>query len=217
MRARISQKQIKARQAHLENLKVGNGSPVSGNCEADTTKETLNQRVSLPDGRTQRDGRTREGSPLGEAAPSRSSVSEKGDRRGKTKQGSTDRLLEAAQTVFPARQVLYSFDVHGRRSEIDTSGMSEGAYQKLLEAFAHPIRVDGLELPMTTETVEHQQALAPGYRIGVATGLPIPDWWQIPEPGASVEQIKTILKENLQRAGERQGGFGWKRALGRAI
>ena len=34
------------------------------------------------------------------------------------------------------------------------------------------------------------------------TNLSVPDWWQIPEPGATAEQIKAILKENLQKAGE---------------
>ena len=212
MKARLSQKQIRGRQTHLKILAerksssvVGTGSSVIGNREADTTKETRYQRVSLPD------GQTRESSPLREAASSRSSRNEKGQQR------TAGLLLEVAHAIFPTRPEFYSLDVHGRRSQIDTSGMSEAGYQKLLEAFANPIRFDGPEPPMLADIVVQQREPDPGYRMGSATGLPVPDWWQIPEPGASAEQIKAILKENLQKAGERQGGFGWKKALGRAL
>jgi hypothetical protein len=212
MKARLSQKQIRGRQAHLkvvaerksDSVSI-NGSSVSSNREADTTKETRYQRVSLPD------GQTRESSPLREAASSRSSRNEKGQQR------THSELLEVAHAIFPTRQVLYSLDVHGRRSPIDTSGMSEAGYQKLLEAFVNPVRFDGPEPAMVADMVVQQQEPDSGCRIGSATGLPMPDWWQIPEPSATAEQIKAVLKENLQKAEERQGGFGWKRALGRAL
>ncbi|WP_309715514.1 hypothetical protein [Armatimonas sp.] len=205
MKARLSQKQLRGRQTHLKILAERKTSSVAGNREADTTKETRYQRVSLPD------GQTRESSPLREAANSQSSRSEKGQQR------TAGTLLEVAHAIFPTRQVLYSLDVHGGRSQIDTSGMSEAGYQKLLEAFANPVRFDGPEPAMVADMVVQQQEPDSGCRIGSATGLPVPDWWQIPEPGATAEQIKAILKENLQKAGERQRGFGWKKALGRAL
>ena len=127
MKARLSQKQIRGRQTHLKILAERKTSSVVGNCEADTTKETRYQRVSLPD------GQTRESSPLREAASSRSSRNEKGQHTGKGQQRTHSALLEVAHAIFPTRQGLYSLDVHGRRSPIDTSGMSEAGYQKLLD------------------------------------------------------------------------------------
>ncbi len=102
----------------------------------DTTKETLDKRVSMSE------IQTRESSPLREAASSRSeSNTDRPESRGD--QHRPKNLVSAVRLLFPARQKLYSVDGLGRRSEIETGHMSEGAYQALLEACQNPIRFDG--------------------------------------------------------------------------
>jgi len=204
---RKSHKQHKKSRKHLESVQVVESYARScqpiGNRLTDTTKETLNQRVSLPD------LRTREGSPLGEAASSRSS--------GKNEQQhhSGEGLLGQAQTLFASYPVPYSVDVHGRRSHIDTSHMSDAAYQQLLEAARNPLRFDGSDYTASQPESEPVRTAEPGYRLGPETGLPIPEWWAFPEPGASSEGIKATLRQNLEQANKRQEGHGWKRVVGR--
>lgn len=213
---RKSHKQHKKSRKHLESVQVVESNVTSrqfinpmcqpiGNRLTDTTKETLNQRVSLPD------LRTREGSPLGEAASSRSSG--KSERQHSSGEG----LLEQAQTLFSSYPVLYSVDVHGRRSPIDTSRMSDAAYQQLLEAAQNPLRFDGSDYPASQPESEPVRTLPPGYRLGPETGLPIPEWWTLPARGASSEEIKATLRQNLELANKRQEGCGWKRVVGRAL
>ena len=162
--------------------------------QLETTKETVYNHS---------DDRIREGSPHGVAAPSRSS---------RTREEKRD-LLRAARSVFPARhEALCGVDVHGRRSPIDTSRMSGSSYQALLAA-AGMSRESGEvkgENPAPRE-------LAPGFVLGPKTGLAIPDWWKLPKAGASAEQVKATMLENLQQVQERRRGTssgpGWGRAL----
>lgn len=213
---RKSHKQHKESQRHLESVQVAESAsrlrqsinltcqPIS-NRLADRTKETLNQRVSLPD------LQTREGSPLREAALSRSSgKSEQQHRSGK-------RLLEQAQSLFPNGTILYSIDVHGRRSPIDTSRMSDAAYQQLLEAARNPLRFDSSDSLTSPLEQEPEQTIQQDQQLGPETELPIPTWWTLPEPGASSEGIKVLLRQNLEQANKRQERHGWKRVTGREL
>ena len=156
---------------------------------AERTKQTVNNDSS---------DRIRKGSPLGEAAPSESSQTSRtdADRAGD--------LLGAARSVFPASlfpgtRKLYSFDVHGRRSEIDTSQMSLPAYQKLVEAFQQASR---LENPI----VESCPAPLPGCKIGPETGLPVPDWWELPGEETTSEELQALMLRNLERAATNGNG-----------
>nr|WP_309693393.1 hypothetical protein [Armatimonas sp.] len=90
--------------------------------------------------------------------------------------------------------------------------MGAGAYQKLLESFANPIRLDDPSYNLT-ESPERDQVTLEGCKLGPETRLPIPDWWQTPELGAGTDEIKAILKDNLHKARERRGGRGWRRVL----
>ena len=206
---RKSHKQHKKSRKHLESVQVTeSGAPLCqpiGYRLTDTTKETLNQRVSLPD------LRTREGSPLGEAASSQSSG--KSERQHHSGEG----LLGQAQTLFASYPVLYSVDVHGRRSPIDTSRMSDAAYQQLLEAAQNPLRFDGSDYSASQPNPEPVRTLPSGFQLGPETGLPIPEWWALPEPGASSDEIKATLRQNLEQANKRQEGRGWKRVVGRGL
>nr|WP_309697890.1 hypothetical protein [Armatimonas sp.] len=128
-------------------------------------------------------------------------------------------MLAAARATFPNREKLFgnreklfSVDVFGRRSEIDTRRMGAGAYQKLLESFQSPIRFDDPSHKPTNFPALERVTLE-GCKLGSETQLPIPDWWQTPEPGAATDEIKAILKDNLHKARERRGGRGWRRAL----
>ena len=121
-------------------------------------------------------------------------------------------MLAAAHTTFPNRAKLFSVDVFGRRSEIDTSRMGATAYQKLMGSFANPIRLDDPSYNLT-ELPDLVQVTLEGGKLGSETQLLIPDWWQTPELGAGTDKIKAILKDNLQKARERRDGRSWWRAL----
>ncbi len=194
-----------AEQLHLGVFPSGQGVFPSGSYrQTETTKET-GYRLS-PE-------QIREGSSSREAAPSRSSQT-----KSTSPQARRGDLLAAARATFPThatfpnRAKLFSVDVFGRRSEIDTSRMGAGAYQKLLESFQSPIRFDDPSYKLT-EFPEPEHMVFKGCKLGPETQLPILDWWQIPELGASVDEIKAILKDNLHKARERRDGRGWRRAL----
>ena len=164
-----------AEQLHLGVFPSGQGVFPSGSYrQTETTKET-GYRLSPH--------QIREGSSSREAASSRSSQT-----KGTSPQAKSGDLLAAARTTFSNREKLYSVDVFGRRSEIDTGRMGAGAYQKLKESFANPIRLDDPSYKLT-ESSEPERVIVEGSRLGPETRLPIPDWWQIPEPGAGIEQI----------------------------
>ena len=202
---RQSQKQYKGSQRHLASVQAAESD--SRLCQPigyrliDTTKETLNQRVSLPDLRTW------EGSPLREAASSMSSG--KSERQHRSGEG----LLGQAQTLFSSYPIRDSVDVHGRRSPIDTSRMSDAAYQQLLEAARNPLRFDGSDYSASQPNSEPVRTLPSGLQLGPETGLPIPDWWALPEPGASYEEIKATLRQNLERCRKLDLENGWRRVL----
>jgi hypothetical protein len=84
----------------------------------DTTKETQDKRVSLPNAPTQ------EGSPFREANPSRSGQRQTNSLRNQINVG-------MVREVF-GWQTLYSVDGHGRRSRIETEHLSDEGYNKLL-------------------------------------------------------------------------------------
>lgn len=118
-------------------------------------------------------------------------------------------LLTEARAAFPARRKLYSVDGLGRRYEIDTGQMSEGAYLSLLEAIQSPVRYDG-EPPERAERATGAAApreVAEGFKSGRETGLPLPEWWELPEAGASVEEIISTIRRNLKRAARQGGGI----------
>ena len=188
-----------AEQLHLGVFPSGQGVFPSGSYrQTETTKET-GYRLSLE--------QIREGSSSREAASSRSSQT-----KSTSPQPKRGDLLASARATFPNREKLFSVDVFGRRSEIDTSRMGATAYQKLLESFANAIRFDDPSHKLT-EFPEPERVVFEGCTLGPETRLPIPDWWQTPGLGASLDEIKAILKDNLQKARERRDGRGWRRAL----
>ncbi len=197
MIGRTSRSQRHRRRELAEQLQLG-VFPSGSYRQTETTKET-GYRLS-PD-------QIREGSSSREAASSRSSQT-----KSTSPQAKRGDLLSAARATFPNRAKLFSVDVFGRRSEIDTRRMGAGAYQKLLESFANPIRLDDPSYNLT-ESPERDQVTLEGCKLGPETRLPIPDWWQTPELGAGTDEIKAILKDNLHKARERRGGRGWRRVL----
>jgi hypothetical protein len=179
----------------------------------DTTKETLDKRVSMSE------IQTRESSPLREAASSRSEsntdrTESRGDQHGpKNSQHRPKNLVSAVRLLFPARQKLYSVDGFGRRSEIETGHMSEGAYQALLEACQNPIRFDGppQDYDMTAAK-ETSFELPEGCKLGPETELPLPEWWELPGVEATAEEIQAMIWRNLKRA-QREGKGTLSRVL----
>ena len=160
---------------------------------SDTTKETLDKRVSVS--RIQ----TREGSSSWEAASSRSE-SKQGERRSE--------LLSAARSMFPTRRKLYSIDVYGRRHEIETKELSEAAYQSLLEAYKNSIRYDGPPPEGGGEVSPEAPGEVPeGCKVGPLTRLPMPEWWELPETSASGEETQAAIRRNLERASKNQRGI----------
>ena len=164
--------------------------PIGDRC-AVGTKETLHKRVSLSG------NPARESSPFGEAASSRPDP--KRQRSGS--EGRGRELVVAARSVFPIRQRLYSMDGHGRRSEIDTRQMGEASFQSLLEAILKPVRYDGPPPESVQDTSpEAPREVLEGYKVGPETGLPLPEWWELPEAGASNLELQAAIRRNLERA-----------------
>lgn len=161
--------------------------PSGGFRQSETTKETVTN-LSV--------NRIREGSPLHAAASPRSSWTEE-----REEQGEESELVSLARAVFPKRRRLYSIDVHGRRSEIDTSAMGELAYQKLLEAFQSLARLDGAAGELN-EPQAAVQAIPEGYKVAPMTGLSVPKWWELPEEGKDIPRadLEAMLRRNLERA-----------------
>lgn len=182
--SRLSQNQKRRRRDLDEQMSLGmlpsQGImfPIGRYREAEITKENVHYHS---------DDRIREDSPLGEAAPSRSSLTKSRD------------LAGVARSVFPARRKLYSVDVLGRRSEIDTQHMSESAYQRLLEAFQNPVRLDD---PAGTLQVVSEPAreLPEGCKLGPKMGLPLPEWWELPDAEATREEVTELIRRNMERA-----------------
>ena len=172
----------------------------------DTTKETLDKRVSMSEIQTQKEIQTRESSPLREAASSRSeSNTDKAD------------LVSAARIVFPKRQPLYSVDGFGRRSEIETAHMSTDAYQALLEACQSPIRFDGPPQDYDLTAAKETSFEVPdGCKLGPETGLPLPEWWELPDAEATGGEIQTMIRRNLERA-RREGTGDLSRELAKSL
>lgn len=133
----------------------------------------------------QTDNPTEDGGLLGSARPSDRSCPEK--------------KPSARGTL--ARQDIFAVDVLGRRERLDVESMSEAAYQKLLDAARNPIRVDG-PMPEMSERPEPAPAR-------------LPEWWEVPGETDSAEEVKAILRRNLERATQRKapGTGSWKRAL----
>jgi hypothetical protein len=162
--------------------------PMNGNRSSETTKET--KYIGS-------DNRKRESSPLGEADSPRSSLT-----------GGRDKLLGAARAVFPARQKLYSVDVFGRRSEIDTKHMGALAYQKLLDACRRPAHLDDPTSSLTEmDQAETARELPEGCKVGPETELPLPEWWETPEEGATSEELQAMIRRNLARASKEGRGI----------
>lgn len=141
---------------------------------AERTKQTVDNHSS---------DRIREGSPPQAATASESSRthSERGN------------LLSNARSIFGNRPALYSVDVYGRRSEIDTRNMGPMAYRALLDAF------EQADLPYEPISPLHREA-PPGGKIGPETGLPLPDWWELPDEATTSEELQALLRRNLNRA-----------------
>ncbi|MBB6053937.1 hypothetical protein [Armatimonas rosea] len=160
--------------------------PMNGFRLSETTKETK----YIDSG-----NRKRESSPLGEAGSSRSSST-----------AGEGKLLGEARLVFPARQKLYSVDVFGRRSEIDTGHMGAVAYQKLLDACKRPMYLDDPTSRLTA-TSQPAQELPEGCKVGRETGLPLPEWWELPEEGATSAELQVMIRTNLARASKEGRGI----------
>ena len=158
--------------------------------QTEITKETVNH-IS--------DDRKQEGSPLRAAAPSVSSQKKKAD------------LIDTARLVFPGRRKLYSIDVLGRRDEIDTRQMSGPAYQRLLEAFQNPVRLDDLG-SVAQAVSEPSYEVREGCKIAPATGLSVPEWWELHEAGVTAQDTQSMIRRNLERA-QREGRGIFSRSL----
>ncbi len=177
------------------------------------TIETPHKWVSLPA------IPTRESSPLGAAASSRSESrkAETGHQANKGNANSQSNMLSEVRVVFPKRRQLYSVDGFGRRSEIETGHMSEGAYQALLEACQNPIRFDGppqdYDLTAANETPFE---IPEGCKLGPETRLPLPEWWELPGAVATVGEIQAMIRRNLKRA-EREGKGALSRVLAASL
>ena len=126
-------------------------------------------------------------------------------------------MLSEVRIVFPKRQQLYSVDGLGRRSEIETGHMSEGAYQALLEACENPIRFDGppQDYDMTAAK-ETSFDIPDGCKLGSETELPLPEWWELPGAQATAEEIQAMIRRNLKRA-EREGKGALSRVLATSL
>ena len=171
------------------------------------TIETPHKGVSLPA------IPTREGSPLRTAASSRSE-SRKADTGHQANQG---KMLSEARIVFPKRQPLYSVDGFGRRSEIETAYMSEGAYQALLEACQNPIRFDGPPQNYNLSAAKETSFEIPeGCKLGPETGLPLPEWWELPGAETTGGEIQVMIRRNLERA-RREGKGTLSRVLAASL
>ncbi len=191
---------------HQQRLSLDDPAPCQDNkplCQTervrrfDTTKETLDKRVSKSE------IQTRESSPLREATSSRSESrkAETGHQASQSKTIGQGKMLSEVRIVFPKRQLLYSMDGFGRRSEIEVGHMSEGAYQALLAACQNPMRFDGppqdYDLTAANETPFE---IPDCCKLGPETGLPLPKWWKLPAAGASEEDIWKMIHQNLERA-----------------
>ena len=173
------------------------------------TIETPHKGVSLPA------IPTRESSPLGAAAFSRSESrkGETGHRADQSKAIGQGTMLSEARIVFPKRQPLYSVDGFGRRSEIETAHMSTDAYQVLLEACQSPIRFDGPPQDYDLTAAKETSFEVPdGCKLGPETQLPLPEWWELPGAEATAEEVQGMIRQNLERA-EREGKGALSRVL----
>ena len=126
-------------------------------------------------------------------------------------------MLSEARIVFPKRQPLYSVDGFGRRSEIETAYMSEGAYQALLEACQNPIRFDGPPQNYNLSAAKETSFEIPeGCKLGPETGLPLPEWWELPGAETTGGEIQVMIRRNLERA-RREGKGTLSRVLAASL
>ncbi len=115
-------------------------------------------------------------------------------------------MLGAARSVFPGRRKLYSVDVLGRREEIDTSRMSLPAYLRLLEAFQNPVRLNDPNGTLQV-TSEPARELPEGCKLGPETGLPVPEWWELPEADTTTGELQSMIRRNMERAAREGKGL----------
>jgi hypothetical protein len=195
--------------------------PISRYRLSETTKETC---YSLPENQKQKEERMNQGqdriwesSPSGEAAFSQSSLTP--EQPALTSEAKKERnradLVSTARLLFPARQKLYSVDVFGRRSEIDTRFLSSDGYLSLLEACKNPIRLNDVASQVSEIiAVDATREIPEGCKMGVETELPIPDWWEVPEERVEGETINmpAMIRRNLERA-KREGKGIFSRGL----
>ncbi|WP_309716529.1 hypothetical protein [Armatimonas sp.] len=126
-------------------------------------------------------------------------------------------MLSEVRTVFPKRQPLYSVDGFGRRSEIEVGHMSTDAYQALLEACQNPIRFDGPPQDYDLTVMQNQPFEIPeDCKLGSETGLPLPEWWELPGAEATVGEIQAMIRRNLERA-QREGRGTLSRELAASL
>jgi hypothetical protein len=191
--------------------------PISRYRPSETTKETC---YSLPENQKQKEERMNQGqesSPSGEAAFSQSSLTP--EQPALTSEAKKERnradLVSTARLLFPARQRLYSVDVFGRRSEVDTRFLSSDGYLSLLEACKNPIRLNDVASQVSEIiAVDATREIPEGCKMGVETELPIPDWWEVPEERVEGETINmpAMIRRNLERA-KREGKGIFSRGL----
>jgi hypothetical protein len=119
-----------------------------------------------------------------------------------------DALMAAAKTVFTptpklTRKAIYSYDVHGRYSQVDTGKMGDEAFHRLLEAAKNSLTGDddhrgNIAKPTPVSEIPLSE-IPEGCKIGPATGLAIPDWWET-ELGDTPEEKLATIRRNLEKA-----------------
>lgn len=193
---------------------------LSSNRAAEMTKQT---------GHILSGDRKRESSPQGGAASPSPELLERGEqdlsaapmddseaREGDEEFVDYDALMAATKTVFkpkPVRTIVYSYDVQGRYSIVDTSAMSDDAYHKLLEAAKSPITSDGANLSDLPAPTKTSKEILEGCKIGPATELTIPDWWET-ELGDTPEEKLATIRRNLEKAKQLSKGNLFKPSHG---
>ena len=94
--------------------------------------------------------------------------------------------------------------------------MSEAVYQKLLDTASNPLRLDN-EVFGEQPAGEHagEPPEGPGPEPVLPAGRKVPDWWEIPSPGASTEEIKAVIRRNLEKLVKRREPKigGWNRVF----
>ncbi|WP_395138626.1 hypothetical protein [Armatimonas sp.] len=63
-----------------------------------------------------------------------------------------------------------------------------------------------------TAAKEASFELPDGCKLGPETGLPLPEWWELPSVEATAEEIQMMIRRNLKRA-QREGKGALSRVL----